>query len=300
MLHTHFVFIKNEYRVWLTSLGFSNGLVYDYTFRVHDFFLYLQSKNIEKINTITTKNIKAYFEYLQTRPNKRRAGTLSTSHLNHHFSAIDKLLEYLHQMGLETAPAPINYRIKQDKNERINQIQAFTQAEIKTLQANINNAYSHLQTRLREAKQAELKLIFALYYACGLRRNEGYKLTVNDIDFDKKTIFIQQGKNYKDRVIPMNTSVSKALEEYIYNFRNLQKTNHKRLFLSTTYTLNKSLQHVQKITDNEAIQHKKITLHILRHSIATHLLQNGMKLENIALFLGHSSLESTQIYTHLV
>jgi integrase/recombinase XerD len=198
-------------------------------------------------------------------------------------------------MGLQTAPIPTNYRIKPDKEQRIKNIQPLTKEEIKTLQSNIDSIYSQLPFKQREAKQEQLKLIFTLYYGCGLRRNEGYKLTVNDIDFDKKTIFIKQGKNYKDRIIPMNTGVLKALEHYIYNYRNLQKVKHKRLFLSTTGTLNNSLQDLQKLTDID----KKITLHILRHSIATHLLQAGMSIESIALFLGHSSLESTQIYTHL-
>jgi len=287
--------IFTEYAVWLTTLGFSSGLVYDYKFRAKDFFIYLQEQNVNQINFINQKHIEKYFEYLQVRKNKRRTGALSASHLNHNFMAIDKLLEFLHQMGMNTAPIPTNYRIKPDKEQRIKNIQPLTKEEIKTLQANINDIYSQLPFKQREAKQEQLKLIFALYYGCGLRRNEGYKLTVNDIDFDKKTIFIKQGKNYKDRIIPMNTSVLKALEHYIYNYRNLQKVKHKRLFLSTTGTLNNSLQDLQKLTDID----KKLTLHILRHSIATHLLQAGMSIESIALFLGHSSLESTQIYTHL-
>jgi integrase/recombinase XerD len=56
---------------------------------------------------------------------------------------------------------------------------------------------------------------------------------------------------------------------------------------------------IQRV-DNTELQSKEVGLHTLRHSIATHLLQNGMKLEAIAKFLGHSSLESTQIYTHLI
>jgi integrase/recombinase XerD len=288
--------IFTEYAVWLTTLGFSSGLVYDYKFRAKDFFIYLQEQNVNQINFINQKHIEKYFEYLQTRTNKRRNGALSTSHLNHNFMAIDKLLEFLHQMGLQTAPIPTNYRIKPDKEQRIKNIQPLTKEEIKQLQDNIINTYSSFTFTQREQKQEQLKLIFALYYGCGLRRNEGYKLTVNDIDFDKKTIFIKQGKNYKDRIIPMNTGVLKALEHYIYNYRNLQKVKHKRLFLSTTGTLNNSLQDLQKLTDID----KKLTLHILRHSIATHLLQAGMSIESIALFLGHSSLESTQIYTHLI
>jgi integrase/recombinase XerD len=300
MLNENFNEIKNEYAVWLTTLGFSSAVVVDYKDRTRDFFEWLETKNINAVNIITQKNVETYFDFLQTRPNKRRKGALSISHLNHNFLAVDKLLEFLHQMNFTTAPIPTNYRIKPDKQQRINNIQPFTKEEIKTLQANINNTYSTFTFKQKEEKQEQLKLMFALYYGCGLRRNEGYKLTVNDIDFDKKTLFVKQGKNYKDRIIPMNTSVCKALEHYIYNYRNLLKLNHKRLFTSTTGTLNNSLQHLHKITEYEAIQSKKITLHILRHSIATHLLQAGMSIESIALFLGHSSLESTQIYTHLM
>jgi len=299
MLNENYNTVKNEYAVWLTTLGFSSAVVLDYKDRVRDFFEWLETKNINAVNIITQKNVENYFEYLQVRKNKRRNGALSISHLNHNFLAVDKLLEFLHQMNLQTAPIPTNYRIKPDKQQRINNIQPFTKEEIKTLQANINNTYSQLSFKLKEAKQEQLRIMFALYYGCGLRRNEGYKLTVNDIDFDKKTIFIRQGKNYKDRIIPMNTGVCKALENYIYNYRNLLKLNHKRLFINTTGTLNDSLKDLQNVCDCEEIKSKKMTLHILRHSIATHLLQNGMSIESIALFLGHSSLESTQIYTHL-
>jgi len=300
MLAENYTAIKNEYAVWLNTLGFSGGLVYDYKFRIRDFFEWLQTKNVNQINYINQKHIENYFEHLQTRPNKRRKGGLSVAHLNHNFMAIDKLCEFLHQMGLQAAPTPTNFRIKPDKQHRINNIQPFTQEEIKTLQAAINDTYSDLPFALREAKQEQLKIIFALYYGCGLRRNEGYKLTVNDIDFEKKTIFIRQGKNYKDRIVPMNTGVCKALEHYIYNFRNLLKLKHKNLFIHSTGTLNNSLKDLQKTCECESIQSKRITLHILRHSIATHLLQNGMSIESIALFLGHSTLDSTQIYTHLI
>lgn len=299
-MNEHFNTLQTEYTNWLDTLGFSGGLVYDYTFRIKEFLHWLKQNNITHIINLTEKNIYAYINYLETRPNLRRKGGLSVAHLNHNFMAIDKFLEFLHQMGMETAPIPINHRIKPDKQARINNIQPLTQAEIKELQANIKNTYPDFTFIQREIKHEQLRLIFVLYYACGLRRTEGQNLQIKDIDFDKKTIFIRQGKNYKDRVIPINKEVLKALEHYIYNFRNLQKVKHNRLFLYTTGTLNNNLQELQRITGNEQIRAKKLTLHILRHSIATHLLQNGMSIENIAKFLGHSTLDSTQIYTHIV
>lgn len=291
--------INEEFTTWLDTLGFSDGVVYDYKFRVRDFFEWLQEKNIQAITELNQRHIKAYFIYLEKRPNKRRTGLLSTAHLNHNFLAIDKLLEFLHQMGMNTAPIPTNHRITPDKEQRINNIEALTQSEIKELYTGIENAYPNRSFLDREAKHYQLKLIFALYYACGMRRSEGHRLTFDDVNFDNRTVFVQKGKGYKDRFIPMSEGVYRDLQDYIYNFRNRLDLPHKRLFISTTGALNNNLQHLQSITENEALKAKKLTLHVLRHSIATHLLQNGMEIENISLFLGHSSLEATQIYTHI-
>lgn len=296
----NFTEIWTEYVRWLDTLGFSEGLIYDYKGRVKDFILWLETQNIFHIKDLTQKHIQIYNEYLQSRQNKRRKGGLGTSHLNHNFMALDKFCEFLHQIGMESAPIPLNYRIRQERNERIYKIETLTKEEIKTLQSNINKTYEQMTFIEKEAKQEQLKLVFALFYGCGIRRTEGANLQIDDIDFEKKTIFIRQGKNYKDRIIPMSTGVYKALENYIYNFRNTIKIKHKKLFIHSIGTVSDSLKELQNTCESETIKNKRITLHILRHSIATHLLQNGMSIENIALFLGHSSLESTQIYTHLV
>lgn len=275
--------------------------MYDYKYRVRDFFEWLQTQGISQITALHQKHIATYFVYLEHRPNKRKEGAcLSVSHLNHNFLAIDKLLEFLHQHGMKSAPIPTGHRIKPDKQERIHKIEVLTQSEITTLYNAIENTYPKLDYISREAKHYQLKLIFTLYYACGLRRSEGHRVKLQDIDFEKRTVFVEKGKGYKDRIVPMSARTYQALQDYIYNFRTLLKLPHKRLFIHDSGTLYNSLKHLQTVCENEAIQAKRITLHTLRHSIATHLLQNGMEIENIALFLGHSSLESTQVYTHLV
>jgi integrase/recombinase XerD len=300
-MNTSYKAIVTEYTAWLDTLGFSNGVIYDYKFRVRDFFDWLENRQIQSINLLNSKHINEYHNYLEHRPNKRFKGRLlSVSHLNHNFSAVDKLLEFLHQYGMKNAPVPTNYRITPDKQERINKIEILTKEEIKTLYNCISDAFPHFSFAHRQAKHYELKLIFALYYACGLRKTEGAKLRLQDIDFDRKTVFVEQGKNYKDRIIPMSAGVYKELQDYIYNYRHTLKLNHKRLFIATASTIDKSLKHLQEICQVETIKAKRISLHVLRHSIATHLLQNGMSIENISLFLGHSTLDSTQIYTHLV
>jgi integrase/recombinase XerD len=299
-MNTHYKSILTEFVNWVDTLGYSNSLK-QYCYRsVRDFFQWLEEKQIQNINLINNKQINDYFNYLETRPNWRYEGTrLSPVYLNHNFLAIDKLLEFLHQYGMENVPIPTNNRIKIDQQERINKIEILTQDEIKTLYDCIPDTYQNSAFKKRQQKQYELKLIFALFYACGLRRNEGYNLCFKDVDFDKRTIFVHQGKNYKDRVVPMSEGAYRELQDYIYNFRHKLKLNHSRLFISSKITLTRSLHDLQQISNDPTIKAKHLTLHILRHSIATHLLQNGVSIENISLFLGHSSLVSTQTYTHV-
>lgn len=299
MLNPNYQAIHGQYVLWLRTLGFSVGTVHDYRKQVHSFLQWLQLHEVDHITDLHQKHLSNYIHHQQTRPNKSRPGTLSVPQLNHSFAAVDKLLEFLHQMGMHHAPNPTNYRMKVDQQERIGKINPFNRSEIKALQANIGGTYPELPCAQREAKHAQLHLLFALYYGCGLRRMEGYRLTLNDIDFDRKTVFVEKGKGYKDRIIPMNTGVYSSLQDYIYNYRHQQKADHQRLFVDTIQAVALSLSHLQQTCASEAIRNKRLTLHILRHSIATHLLQNGMSIESIALFLGHSSLASTQIYTHV-
>lgn len=299
-MSANFRYIQEKYEEWLDTRDFSDAMVSNYKNMIGIFFRWLQSQSISHVKTISNKHIDNYFEHLQTRSNKTMQGGLSTSHLNSNFVAIDKLLEYLHQMGMDNAPHPTGYRLFVDKQQRIENMHPFTQEEIKELQAEIPNSYPELNFKQREAKHEQLKLIFVLFYGAGLRRAEGIKLTINDIDFDRRTIFVRKGKNYKDRIIPMNEGIYKALQHYIYNFRNLQKVAHNRLIIMHYNSLLDGLKHLQEICNNEEIKNKKATLHLLRHSIATHLHSNGMGIENISKFLGHSSLDTTQIYTHII
>ncbi|WP_299434335.1 tyrosine-type recombinase/integrase [uncultured Maribacter sp.] len=292
--------IQQEYIFWLDTLGFNQKTILNYGNRVNEFFKWLNTQNITVINLLNQNHITTFFTYQETRTDSKFKGRLSASFLNDYFSAIDKLLEFLHQMGATNTPIPTNYRITIDNDKRVRKIDPFTNQEIKILQATINELYPNYDYKHRELKQQQLQLVFVLFYGCGLRLSEGFKLTAKDLNFNKRTLFVNQGKNYKDRIIPMSEGIYKALQNYLYNFRNLVKCGHNRLFVQQQITITKDLQHLHKQCKNESIQNKRLSFHILRHSIATHLLQNGMPIENIARFLGHNSLTSTQIYTHIV
>jgi len=292
--------ITDEFVVWLDTLGYSNSLKRDCKYMIQYFFEWLENRQIQSIKQLTDRHIRDYQSHLETRRNRRYKGRLlSVRYINRSCDAIDKMLEFLHQYGVENLPTPAKCRMKIDKNERVLPFDILTQQEVKTLINSIPDTYPYFCFAQRNKRQYELKLLFAIYYGCGLRRSEGANLQIKDIDFEKKTVFVQQGKNYKDRIVPMSTGVYNELQDYIYNFRSRLKLNHNRLFLNKDQAIYLRIKHLQKICNDRQIQAKRITLHTLRHSIATHLLQNGMTLENIALFLGHSNLDTTQIYTHL-
>jgi integrase/recombinase XerD len=297
----HYKRIHEQYIRWLDILGFSQATIAGFILNVKDFFEYLEDNNILSIRDLTQKHILIYFEYLQTRPNKLYKGTgLSATHLNHNFDAINKLCQFLHHAGWESAPIPVNKRLKINHEEQLRKIQPFTQDEIRELYSDIDKTFENLPFEIRERRHEQLKLVFALFYGCGLRMSEGMKLTVKDINFDRRTVFVHQGKYYKDRIVPMGEGVFRIVENYVYNFRKRALTKHNRLFINAPVMLRRSLDELKNVCKNPEIQDKRLTLHILRHTIATHLLQNGVSIENIAKFLGHTSLASTQIYTHLI
>ena len=145
--------INKQYTAWLNTLGFSSGVVHNYTHRITDFFTWLNTQSVSQINQVNQKHITTYFNYLESRPNKRHKGRLlSVSHLNHNFIAVDKLLEFLHAQGLQNVPPPTNYRIRVDKTERIRKIETLTQSEVKILHGAIENTYPKLNFAQKEQK----------------------------------------------------------------------------------------------------------------------------------------------------
>lgn len=293
--------IHEQYLFWLDTLGFASQTAENYANRVSEFFSWLTVQDITSIDQLKPKHLTDFFNFQETRPNTKFKGMgLSASYLNDYYTAIDKLMEFLHQMGADYVPIPQNRRITINEEDRVRKIEPFTIEEIKKLQLLIWDTYPNYDYAHRELKHNQLKLIFTVYYACGLRLSEGIRLTAKDIDFNKRTLFVRQGKNYKDRIIPLSENVYNALCDYVYNFRNLIKCGHDRLFVQPHITLSLDLKYLHRFCEDENIRVKRLTFHILRHSIATHLLQNGMSVENIARFLGHNSLSSTQIYTHII
>ena len=187
-----------------------------------------------------------------------------------------------------------------------------TITEIKELYK-LTESYHHNISRynpkyLFEAIASRDKAILTVFYGCGLRRNEGYHLNIGDIYWERSILHVRKGKGYKERFVPLNKTNLNYLQDYVFDYRPmLNKDKREEAFFISSRSKRMDAQSIalrlkllQHRSNNIELQQKNIRLHVLRHSIATHLLQNGMSLEKISRFLGHSSLESTQIYTHLV
>jgi site-specific recombinase XerD len=148
------------------------------------------------------------------------------------------------------------------------------------------------------------RAMLAVYYGCGLRLNEGVHLELKDVMREQQILHVRKGKRYKERLVPMNQKTMQMITLYMDVGRPqlLQQYQTERLFIDANKgrpMQRQSLYIRVKALVKQAKIKKKVGTHTLRHSIATHLLQSGMKLEQIQQFLGHSNLDSTQIYTHL-
>lgn len=299
---TSYHYLENAFKEWLDILGFSQRTVYGLPNQVREFFYFLEKRNLKNIHQLTSEHLQDYYEYLTIRTNERQGGALSGKYINHHFWAIEKLFEFLHHKGVAGLP-PINLkRLKIDTLKR----EILTIEEVKELYKIVEN--QECATQKQEALHYQDKVLLTIYYGCGLRRTEGIKLSIDDINFDTRVLHVKKGKNNKERLIPFNQSASRLLQDWIFEYRALLVKDKKEssLFINrygkplTGNTLNRRLQEIINQSEDIQLKEKTITLHSLRHSIATHLLSNGMDLQKVQRFLGHSSLETTQIYTHLL
>jgi integrase/recombinase XerD len=150
---------------------------------------------------------------------------------------------------------------------------------------------------LESTKNIKHKAMLSLIYACGLRCGELLHLKPAHIDSKRDLVLIKNSKGKKDRIVPLSSKILELLRDYY-------KTNKPKVYLfegqqpGEMYT-DRSLQLVLKQALAQANITKPVTLHWLRHSYATHLLESGTDLRYIQELLGHNSSKTTEIYTHV-
>jgi integrase/recombinase XerD len=285
------VILTQSFEKWLRALGYAQSTVYASVRYVNDFFFYLKPLEITDLEQIHPGMVLSYYKHLQTRANRRRSGSLSENYIISNINALKRFSRYLQETG--KANLEISLRVKAGITEAKTII---TKSEARSLYRACTNDLLGIRDRA----------ILGIYYGCGLRRSEGLALDTSDLQLKEKRLHVRKGKNYRQRYVPMTTWVKEDLEHYMYvareNILSFKNIRQDALLLSMRCSRmhgNSVILRLQKLAKEANIQ-KEIGLHTLRHSIATHLLQSGMTLEEVSQFLGHASLESTQIYTHIL
>ena len=223
----------------------------------------------EKVNQVTDKEVEKYLYHLKKNRNRSISGMKQTvASLKILFTDILK----------KEIPDSLNIRFR--KEEKIPVV--LSEEELAAVIKAVNNL--------------KHKVILMTIYSAGLRLSECLALTMADMDYDRNQIRIRQGKGKKDRQTVLSRTLLSEMKDYLIKFC-------PKIFLfegqkGGRYSAS-SVQAIMKRAVKKSGIKKHATVHTLRHSFATHLLENGTDIRFIQELLGHKRLETTQIYTHI-
>ena len=240
----------------------------------------IESYQQEKISDINYSQIRSWIVDLVE-------SKVSNRSVNRKISSLKSFYKYLQKIKIiQNNPLSSHKALKTSKKIQV----PFSIKEVNEVLSNIVTEDSFESTRN--------KLIVALFYSTGMRRTELIQLKLNSINFLEKQLKVI-GKRNKERLLPLLPSVLKSMHNYIKQ-RDLIDTSEDYLFLTSKGNkLYETLVYriINNYFSNVSSKLKK-SPHILRHSFASHMLNEGADLNSVKELLGHSSLASTQVYTH--
>lgn len=272
----------------LLEKGLSKNTIISYCNDLTEFRQFLVLK--KRINDICLVNKQVILDYYNLLDLKG----LSSATLQRRYSSINQMFMFLikRQILVENPMITMRRHKKELKLPKF-----LTEEEIKKLLI-ANNPKESL-TKLRN------RLIIEMLYSTGMRVSELCSLPLKALLFDKREIkdykFITIiGKGQKERIVPIKSSIIPLLNDYILL---ATKKGQKYLFHSNCKEQHISRRTIENILKNTAIlaniDHKRVSAHKIRHSFATHLLRKGLDIREIQELLGHSSIDTTEIYTKL-
>ena len=236
--------------------------------------------NIQNLSEVEYPFIRSWIVYLVNQKISNRSINRKITSLNSFY----KFLQKTHQIE-------INPLSKHKSLKSVNRLQIpFTLKEINEA---INNVSEN--TDFRTIRN---KLIIELLYSTGIRKSELINIKESDVDFANKTLKVL-GKRNKERFVPLLASVIVVIKQYQELKEGFSKGNGELLITEKGDKISKTLVYgvINSYFSDVSTKVKK-SPHILRHSFATHLLNEGANLNSVKELLGHSSLASTQVYTH--
>lgn len=255
-----------SFHQYMKNRRYSEQTIKNYMKRIRDFLQFYYDKDLE---LITNQDVK-YYNY--ERIIKRHASTVLQ---NQFVTALKLFLKTVRESKI------IVENVERAKKHRKLPV-VFSKPEVEKI--------------LNSTQNQKHKTMLLLTYGCGLRRSEVSNLYLSDILTDRKLIMIRKAKGQKDRVVPISDKLIESLKAYykIYKPKKyiFETSQGKRYHPETFYKIFKRTLEKSRIKKN-------VGLHCLRHSYATHLMESGTDLRHIQTILGHKSLKTTEIYTHV-
>lgn len=257
------------------ELNYSELTIKSYQLDLTDFFEYIESKKINYL-TITNHDVRGYLKYLDS-------CNLKNSTISRRISTLRTFYNYLVDENI--VENNVFHNVKNPKLE-------------KKLPNYLN--YNEMEELLESidistTEGLEKRLLIEMFYSTGCRVSEMINVKISDIDFTNKTIRIM-GKGSKERIVYFGDYASKYLDNYLSKVKcdKYLFTNKK----GEKLTINEVEQIVKDIMKHISIK-THVTPHTLRHTFATHLLNNGADIRTVQELLGHANLSTTGIYTHV-
>ncbi|GKW44883.1 tyrosine recombinase XerC [Planococcus sp. NCCP-2050] len=263
--------------------NYSEHTVHHYEKDLEDFFLFLEREGIPDIRDVEYLHARNYVTNLYEM-------TLSRTTISRKISSIRSFFKYGNrEFGLSEAAFRSLYHPK--KEERLPQF--FYEEEMEALFRSVQG-----EDNLSMRNMAILELL----YATGMRVSECVNIRMQDLDRHMQIVKVM-GKGRKERYIPYGQFAYEALEHYIEEARPrlMKKKEHQGLFVNNRGELltDRGIRHILSECMKKASVNSTIYPHMIRHTFATHLLNNGADMRTVQELLGHSHLSSTQVYTHV-
>lgn len=275
--------ILHQLETYLLRLGYAEQTINIVIRCIKEFMSRMEIERVETIQDITSADIIDHYNYLCERPNKNTRGGLSSKYIDHHIYSIKIFFEWQQTILVI--------------NENPMSTLTFPKGESKPMEILTQNEIQRLYKVCETWKE---KTLLSMFYGCGLRKSEGEALDIKDVHFRSGILYVRKGKGSRRRAVPMSKKVAEPIYNYIHEER--QNPNNLKALVINKKDGRMSGQTYRKLLfklmDRTGIK-KHITLHCLRHSIATHLLESGMNIEKVQDFLGHKHLESTMRYTRV-
>ncbi len=256
-----------NFKKYLNTKRYSPNTVKTYSEALHTFLLFYNDKEVKLIDNKDVVNF--YNQYILKKK-------LSISFQNQIVNAVKLYFKTIKETAI------IVDKIYRPKTEKLLP-NVLSKAEVKMI--------------LTAHTNVKHKTMLSLIYSCGLRRSELLNLKITDIDSNRYIVIIRQSKGKKDRIVPLSIKILEMLRDYFRLYKP-KVWLFEGLEAGTLYS-EQSLQSVLKQALSKVGIKKPVTLHWLRHSYATHLLESGTDLRYIQELLGHNSSKTTEIYTHV-